>query len=100
MGLVAPDLLRALTVTLLDAAPVALVIGFFQAFALRRRPPQLPRILIGAAYVVLGLSLFRLGLVWSLLPIGADLSERLTARRPGVVFFGSTFSRRRSASRR
>ncbi|MCB4825337.1 DUF1538 domain-containing protein [Roseicella aerolata] len=75
----AHDLLHALLATLLDAAPVALVVGVFQAFVLCRRPPQLPRVLIGVAYVVLGLALFRLGLEWSLLPIGADLSERLTA---------------------
>lgn len=72
------DLFHALLATLLDAAPVALVVGVFQAFVLRRRPPQLPRVLVGVAYVVLGLALFRLGLEWSLLPIGADLSARLT----------------------
>lgn len=83
MSSLAPDLLQALLATLLDAAPVALVVGVFQAFVLRRRPPHLPRVLIGAAYVVLGLALFRLGLAWSLLPIGTDLSERLTA--PGLA---------------
>jgi hypothetical protein len=80
------DLLLALLATLLDAAPVALVVGVFQAAVLRRRPAHLPRVLIGAAYVVLGLTLFRLGLDWSLLPIGADLSDRLTA--PGLAASG------------
>jgi hypothetical protein len=83
MNSMAADLLAALVATLLDAAPVVLVVGGFQAFILRRRPPHLPRVLIGAAYVLLGLALFRLGLEWSLLPIGADLSERLTA--PGLA---------------
>lgn len=73
------DLIAALVATLLDAAPVVLVVGGFQTFILRRRPPHLSRVLIGAAYVLLGLALFRLGLEWSLLPIGTDLSERLTA---------------------
>lgn len=73
------DIAGAVAATLLDAAPIALVVGVFQAAVLRRRPPQLGRILVGAAYVVLGLALFRLGLQWSLLPIGFDLSDRLTA---------------------
>ncbi|MFN6953291.1 MAG: DUF1538 domain-containing protein [Acetobacteraceae bacterium] len=75
----AEDLPRALLSTLLDAAPVALVVGVFQAAVLRRRPAHLPRVLVGAAYVLLGLTLFRVGLDWSFLPIGADLSDRLTA---------------------
>lgn len=79
MTWLASDLAGALLATLLDAAPVALVVIVFQAFVLRRRPPHLSRVLIGAGYVVLGLALFRLGLGWSLLPIGTDLSDRLTA---------------------
>lgn len=75
----AEDMLIALLAALLDAAPVALAVGVFQAAVLRRRPAHLPRVLIGAAYVVLGLALFRIGLEWSFLPIGADLSDRLTA---------------------
>ncbi|MCU0983936.1 MAG: DUF1538 domain-containing protein [Acetobacteraceae bacterium] len=79
MGGIGSDIIDAMVATLLDAAPVALVVFVFQAFILRRRPAHLPRVLAGAAYVVLGLALFRLGLDWSLLPIGSDLSERLTA---------------------
>lgn len=69
--------LAALGGTLLDAAPVVLVILVFQGLVLRRRPPHLARVLAGAAYVVLGLALFRLGLDLALLPIGTDLSSRL-----------------------
>jgi hypothetical protein len=83
MESLALDLLHALLATVLDAAPIVLVVGVFQVLILRRRPAHLNRVLIGAAYVVLGLALFRLGLEWSLLPIGADLSERLTA--PGLA---------------
>lgn len=86
MGWLASDLAAALAATLLDAAPVALVVFVFQAFVLRRRPPHLSRVLIGAGYVVLGFALFRLGLAWSLLPIGADLSDRLTA--PAIAAAG------------
>lgn len=82
MAAVAEAVLAALVATLLDAAPVALVVGLFQAAVLRRRPAHLSRVLIGAGYVVVGLALFRLGLEWSFLPIGADLSDRLTA--PGL----------------
>ncbi len=70
-------LLAAFGATLLDAGPVVLVILVFQGAVLRRRPPHLRRVLVGAAYVVLGLALFRLGLDLALLPIGSDLSSRL-----------------------
>jgi hypothetical protein len=65
--------------TLLDAAPIALVILVFQGAVLRRWPTHLREVLVGAAYLLLGLTLFRLGLEWSLLPIGSHLSDRLAA---------------------
>ena len=79
MGEMADGMPHALWATLVDAAPVALVILLFQGLILRRMPPHLTRVLVGAFYVVLGIALFRLGLEWSLLPIGADLSARLSA---------------------
>jgi len=93
MGAVVADLAAALAATLLDAAPIALVVFAFQALVLRRRPAHLPRVMIGAAYVVLGLALFRLGLEWSLLPIGADLSDRLTAPALAAARDGTVASR-------
>lgn len=72
------DLLSTAYGTLLDAAPIALVILVFQGAVLRRRPTHLRAVLIGAGYILLGLALFRYGLERSLVPIGANLADRLT----------------------
>ncbi|GGG40398.1 membrane protein [Caldovatus sediminis] len=86
-----PDaLVRTAGGTLLDAAPVALVLLVFQGAVLRRRPPHLRSVLIGAGYLLLGLILFRLGLEWSLLPIGSHLSDRLTQPALAAVPEGGT----------
>lgn len=66
--------------TLMDVAPIAIVIGAFQALAFRRAPPRLGRILAGLAAIVLGISLFRAGLGLSLVPMGDRLAERLAYR--------------------
>jgi Protein of unknown function (DUF1538) len=71
------DLARAATDTLRDIAPIAFVILAFQGAVLRRRPAHLRAILVGAAHVFAGLTLFRLGLADSLLPIGAYMAEQL-----------------------
>lgn len=75
-GTLAGETLR----TLGDLAPLVLVIGFFQ-FALIRKPVHnLRSILVGLAYVVLGLTLFRAGLEQSLIPIGGDIARSLVTR--------------------
>lgn len=79
MGPFVLEFVQALLATLVDAAPVVAVVAGFQVLVLRRRPPRLGRVLVGAGYVVLGLALFRMGLDWSLLPIGSELSAGLTA---------------------
>lgn len=75
--MVLAELQGAAISTLLDVAPIVLVLLFFQGVVLRRRPARLNRILLGALYVVLGLILFRLGLTLSILPIGTSLAEAL-----------------------
>jgi len=63
--------------TVLDIAPIVLVIGAFQ-FAIARRPiPHLAEILVGLAYVAVGLTLFRIGINESLIPIGRDMAYQL-----------------------
>lgn len=66
--------------TILDVAPIAVMIGAFQALAFRRAPPRLRRILAGLAAIILGISLFRAGLNLSLVPMGDRLAERLAYR--------------------
>jgi len=71
--------LSTLSSTVLDVAPIVAVLFVFQALVLRRRPPKLRRIVIGFAYVVLGLSLFLIGLEEALFPIGRTMAAQLTA---------------------
>jgi len=66
--------------TLMDVAPIAVVIGAFQALAFRRAPPRLGRTLAGLVAIIVGISLFRTGLGLSLVPLGDDLAERLAYR--------------------
>ena len=63
----------------LDVLPIALVILFFQAGILRRYPTHLRRILIGIGYTLLGLTLFRLGLEDTLLPLGESMARQLVS---------------------
>lgn len=69
--------------TLRDVVPVAIVVAFFQLGVVRRRPAALTSILIGIGYVLVGLTLFRVGLGLSLLPVGSFMAEQLA--RAGVA---------------
>ncbi len=65
--------------TILDVLPIAVVLVFFQAVAIRRRPPKLQRIVTGFLYVLFGLTLFLVGLEEALFPIGKIMAEQLTS---------------------
>lgn len=71
-----------------DIVPIAVVVAAFQAGIIREQPANLRRILIGLLYVFVGLTLFRLGLADSLVPIGGLMAEQLA--RPAA---GGTASR-------
>jgi hypothetical protein len=73
--------LSTLSATLLDVAPIIAILFVFQTFVLRRRPPNLRRIVIGFVYVVIGLGLFLIGLEEALFPIGRTMAAQLTAPR-------------------
>lgn len=60
--------------TLRDVTPiVAILFGF-------RRPPNLKRIATGFVYVLLGLTLFLVGLEEALFPLGETMAQQLTAQ--------------------
>lgn len=63
--------------TVLDIAPIILVIAVFQFAFIRRSLPHLPQILVGLAYAAMGLTLFRIGINESLIPIGRDMAYQL-----------------------
>lgn len=73
------NLLNTILATLWDITPIVLVIGLFQIFVLRRSIANLPRVAWGFAFVILGLSLFLLGLKLALFPLGEAMARQLTA---------------------
>ncbi len=64
--------------TIKDVIPIAVIIFGFQIFVIRKRIPNLKRVLIGFFYVVLGLALFLQGLEDALFPIGKMMAAQLT----------------------
>lgn len=64
--------------TIKDVVPIAVILFGFQFLVIRRRPAHLHKILMGFLWVLIGLSLFLLGLEWCLFPIGRLMAEQLT----------------------
>lgn len=73
------DLARGLLATLIDVAPIVVVLLGFQILVLRQRPAHLRRILVGLGYVLAGLALFLVGLEEALFPLGETMARQLTA---------------------
>lgn len=61
-----------------DVLPIILLFGFFQLAVLRQPIPNLRRILIGAVYVIVGLTFFLVGLEKALFPLGKIMAAQLT----------------------
>ena len=74
----------------LDLLPIVAVVSFFQIVVLRQPFPNLPEILVGLVFVLLGLMLFIEGLELGLFPIGENLSYALVQK--GSVFWLLLFS--------
>ena len=70
--------------TTLDVLPIVSIIFGFQFFVIRRRVPNLKRVTIGFIYVLIGLSLFLLGLEQALFPLGRLMADQLT--NPAFIF--------------
>ena len=64
--------------TLRDVLPIALILFGFQIFVIRRRVLHLKKVLIGFGYVLLGLTLFLIGLQEALFPLGELMAKQLT----------------------
>ena len=79
-----------LKASFLDLLPIILVVLFFQSVVLRQPFPNLPEILMGLIFVVVGLMLFIEGLEIALFPIGENLSFALAKK--GSLFWLLTFS--------
>ena len=70
--------------TLKDVIPIAVIIFGFQLFVIRRPIPNLKKVLVGFAYVLIGLVLFLQGLEQALFPLGKIMASQLTA--PEFIF--------------
>jgi len=72
------DIAKTTLTTAFDVLPIAVILFVFQAFVIRKKPAHLNRILIGFVYVLVGLSLFLVGLEEALFPIGRTMARQLT----------------------
>lgn len=73
------DFTDTLLGTIGDVLPIASIIFGFQFVVLRRPVANLPTVLLGFVYVIVGLSLFLLGLELALFPLGETMARQLTA---------------------
>ena len=80
------ELVTVLLETTTDVLPIAAIIFGFQFAVLRQIPPNIVDILSGFAWVLIGLSLFLLGLEWCLFPLGRLMAAQLT--NPLFIFEG------------
>ncbi|MFP4092720.1 MAG: DUF1538 domain-containing protein [Cyclobacteriaceae bacterium] len=64
--------------TMIDVTPILALIIFFQLAVLRQPIPHLKSMIVGGIYVVLGLTLFLLGLEKALFPIGEIMANQLS----------------------
>ncbi len=72
------EVLDVILGTVTDVLPIAAIIFGFQFFVIRRKPANLQQILTGFVWVLIGLSLFLIGLQWALFPLGQIMAEQLT----------------------
>jgi hypothetical protein len=71
-------IIHTLWSTVLDVAPILLVLVLFQVLVLRQTIPNLKRMVLGFLYVVAGLDLFLVGLDMALFPLGRMMAAQLT----------------------
>ncbi len=72
------ELWSLLLSTLMDVMPIAAIIFGFQFLIIRKPVPHLKKVLIGMIYVLLGITLFLMGLEKALFPLGRLMAEQLT----------------------
>ena len=71
---------------MIDVIPIVVVVLGFQFLVIRRRPSHPKAIAVGFIYVVVGLTLFLVGLEEALFPLGEAMAAQLTAPE----FLGAT----------
>ena len=64
--------------TVTDVLPIVAIIFGFQFFVIRKKPANLRETSLGFVWVLIGLSLFLMGLEWCLFPLGRLMASQLT----------------------
>ncbi|MFT5708801.1 MAG: hypothetical protein ACI9ES_003105 [Oceanospirillaceae bacterium] len=64
--------------TFTDVLPIVAILFGFQFAVIRKPIPNLGRVVLGFFWVLIGLSLFLIGLEWALFPIGKLMAQQLT----------------------
>jgi len=82
--------IRQLFSSFLDLAPILAVVLIFQIFIIGQPVPDVANLIIGSLFVILGLSLFVLGLEQSLFPLGEAMAYAFA--RKGSLFWLLTFA--------
>ena len=67
-----------------NVLPILVLLGSFQLFVLRQPIPRLRRVVVGFGFVLVGLTLFLVGLEKALFPVGKIMAKQLAA--PDFVF--------------
>jgi len=80
------EVLQTLLDTVGDIFPIIVMVVVFQFMVIRRPMPNLRRVVIGFGYVLVGLSLFLLGLEQALFPLGRLMATQLTD--PAFIYSG------------
>jgi hypothetical protein len=80
------ELWQTLLDTIVDVLPIATIIAAFQFIVIRRPIANPARVLGGFVYVLLGLTLFLVGLEEALFPLGRLMASQLT--NPAFIYEG------------
>jgi len=79
MNALAIDFVSTLLQTVIDVLPIAAIIFGFQFLVIRKPITQPRRVIAGFIYIIVGLSLFLMGLEKALFPLGRVMASQLTA---------------------
>lgn len=80
------EFLTVLLQTVRDVIPIAAIIFGFQFLVIRKPIPHMKQVLIGFAYVIVGLAFFLQGLEQALFPLGKLMAQQLTD--PAFIYGG------------
>lgn len=70
---------KTLSNTLIDVAPVVILVAFFQYIVLKHQIPDVKKVVFGIVLVIIGLTMFLMGLEFALFPIGNTMAQQLSS---------------------